>query len=99
MGQRKSVACGFGLKFQYTEKDYLGRIPVTEVLVVFGFALAVYNVKKSKEYEKVAKVGCNISMVCAVANSCFLLINGKMSIFCILGLVASVLIIAGVVKE
>ena len=57
------------------------------------------NVKKSKEYEKVAKVGCNISMVCAVANSCFLLINGKMSIFCILGLVASVLIIAGVVKE
>ena len=33
MGQRKSVACGFGLKFQYTEKDYLGRIPVTEVLV------------------------------------------------------------------
>lgn len=84
---------------RYTESFQTVLMVIQVVLAVFGFALAVYNVKKSKEYEKVAKVGCNISMVCAVANSCFLLINGKMSIFCILGLVASVLIIAGVVKE
>lgn len=84
---------------RYTENFQTVFMVLQVVLAVLGFALAVYNVKKSKEYEKVAKVGCNISTVCVVANSCFLLINGKMSIFCILGLVASVLIIAGVIKE
>lgn len=84
---------------RYTESFQTVFTAFQIVLALLGLALAVYNVKKSKEYEKVAKWGCNISTVCAVANSCFLLVNGKMSIFCILGLVASVLLIAGVVKE
>ncbi len=84
---------------RYTECFQTVLMVLQVVLAVLGFALAVYNTKKSKEYEKVAKVGCHISTICAVANSCFLLINGKMSIFCILGLVASALMITGVIKE
>ena len=69
------------------------------VLAVLGLALAVYNSRKSKEYREMAKWTCSVATVCHCATSCFLFVNGQMSVFCVVGLVAAVLLTVGAALE
>ena len=84
---------------RYTDSFQTVLMVLQVVLAVFGLGLAVYNARKSGEDRKVAKWSCMIATICTVANSCFLLINGRMSVFCVVGLAAAVLLVIGAATE
>ena len=46
-----------------------------------------------------AKWTCSVATVCHCATSCFLFVNGQMSVFCVVGLVAAVLLTVGAALE
>ncbi|MBQ9767999.1 MAG: hypothetical protein IJW37_07850 [Lachnospiraceae bacterium] len=84
---------------RYTD-GFLAVLSVIEVvLAVLGFALLVFNLKKSKEYKGLAKYGCNVATVCIAANCMFLLVNGAMSVFCFVEFLAALVIVLGCVNE
>lgn len=62
------------------------------VLIVLAGALCVYNLKMSKKLGGISKVGNYISMVCEAACLVFLLMVGRVSIFCVFNILGAILI-------
>lgn len=61
------------------------------ILIILAGAMCGYNLKISKKLGGISKVGNYISMVCEANCLVFLLIIGRVSIFCFLNILGAIL--------